>query len=442
VTNAASLCANPYNSKDFATGWPEGPVYILFHRKSSSHPWARNPAIQALGLEAGSPASAHTLVCIEETLEEKGKYDSGVAAYQPHWDTTIVSLAGRATFRALAAPTFVGEEPPYMKYKTGPGVGKPPVQPLLRWLRLLVDQKVAHFRMRLLWPLEVSGSSDFAGLLALAISSDGTKLAAARQSRNGSSSPIVVFDLNSGRALATLRRDYFPRHMAISKSGNWIATEGMFSHGIDILETSTGNPVRKLDTSTIDSLTFAPDDTLAVAGESKVVFWNIESQSPVRSVAGSRAFQSPGGAWLLAAKDADAITIKEMETGRSVASFPGTSWLLEDQYVLSRDATTLAEESGNGANLYAAGSSRPQRLTLPSILMDSVATESASAIAATPDGAIFAGKGFVGIASAANPQPRFFANGDDYIKKIVVSSDGKLLVLGNNESELYVWELR
>ncbi|MGB7549238.1 MAG: hypothetical protein WBM14_15975 [Terracidiphilus sp.] len=190
-------------------------------------------------------------MCVEETLEEKGKYDSGEIAYLPHWDTTIVSLADRTIYRGIAAPTFNGEEPPYMKYKIGPGVEKQPVQFLLRWLRLLADQKVARFRMRLNWPLEVSGSMDYAGLAALAISPDGTRLAAARQSRNGSSPLVVVFDLASGKALATLRRDYPPTQLAISKGGDWIATAGMFSHGIDVSETSPGNQVHKLDVSAV-----------------------------------------------------------------------------------------------------------------------------------------------------------------------------------------------
>lgn len=441
LTDAANLCAHPYSSSGYAHGWPDGPVYILFHRKDSTGPWRRNPALQAPGLEAASPAAAHTLVCVEETLEEKGQYESGATAYEPHWSATIISLADRATYRAVASPTFDGEEPPYMKYKTGPGVGKTPVQPFLRWLRLLVDQKVASFRMRLEWPAEASGSSDYGGLSAMAISSDGTRLAAARESRNGSASPIVVFDLQSGKAQATLRRDYAPKHMAISKTGKWIATEGMFSHGIDVLETATGTPVHKLDAPAVDSMIFGPDDTLEVAGGGKVVFWNIESQSVMRSAAGTRAVVASGGTWLLATRNEGSIAVNEMESGRSVATYRGIGGLLEDQYVLSHDGTVLTELTSGDAGLYRAGASSRQPLTLPSILMDSDSIRATRAIAATQDGAVFAGQGFVGVTSAANPQPRFFANGDDYIQQVAVSSDGKLLVLGSVESDLYVWEL-
>jgi hypothetical protein len=442
LTDAANLCAHPYSNDGYAAGWPEGPVYILFHRKDSARPWVRNPAIQAPGLEAASPATAHTLVCVEETLEEKGKYDTGEKAYQPHWDTTIVSLAGRATYRDVSAPTFDGGEPPEMKSGVGPGIGKTPLQPFLHWLRLLADQKVAHFRMRLTWPLEASGSSDYTGLWSLAISPDGTRLAAARQSRNGSSSPIVVFDLSSGKAVATIRRDYPPTPLAISNGGTWIATAGMLSHEIDILETASGNLLKKLDAPAADSMRFGPDGTLAIAGGGNVVFWKTDSQMPIRTAAGARAFVSPSGAWLLATHNPDAVTVTELESGHQVAAFPGTGWLHEEQYILSQDGTTLAGLSRGDALLYAPGNSSFQKLTLPSILLDSESIQTTAAIASTQNGVVFAGKGFVGIASAADPQPRFFVNGDRYIRNMAESADGKLLVLANIESELYVWELR
>jgi hypothetical protein len=441
LADAANLCAHPYGEHDYAKGWPEAPVYILYHRKDSPAPWSHNPAIVAPGFEASSPATARTLVCVEETLEEKGKYRSGAIAYLPHWDhITIVSLADRATYRGISEPSFSGEEPPFVKYQTGPGVGKPPVQPFLRWLRLLADQKVAHFRMRLDWPSEVSGSLDYAGLYALVISSDGTKVAAARQSRRGYFSPLVVFDLASGKPLATLRIEDPPQLIAISKTGKWIATAGEFTHGIDIWETSSGNRVHKLDTPKVSSMLFGPDDALAVSAGGKVTVWEVEPQRPIRSVDGSRAMVSTTGAWLLAARSADTLTITEMESGHSIATFPGST--RGTQYILSQDGTSLADLSNGDAELFLSDSATAHELTLPSIYMNSPSIKATAAIAATPDGVAFAGQGFVGLASTANPKPRFFANGNSYIRNIAVSADGKLLVLGTIESDLYVWELR
>jgi hypothetical protein len=75
-------------------------------------PWGRNPAILAPGWEAPSPANARTLVCVEETLEEKGKYDSGEIAHLLHWDTTIVSL--------VTAPSTVASPHPHSMEKNRP----------------------------------------------------------------------------------------------------------------------------------------------------------------------------------------------------------------------------------------------------------------------------------------------------------------------------------
>ncbi len=439
VADAAKLCANPYGNIN-ATGWPEGPVYILYHRKDSPRTWAHNPAILAPGLEASSPATARTLVCVEETLEEKGEYVSGEAAYQAHWSSTIVSLAGRAAYRGISAPEFDGDVPPYLKYKSGPGIGKLPLQPFLRWLQLLVDEKVAHFKMRLNWPDSAYGS-DYANVSAMAVSQDGSKFVAARQSRSGGSSPIVVFDLASGKPLATLRRDYTPRHIAISGSGNLIATEGMFSHGIDIMDVTTGNPVHKIDAATVETLQFGPGDTLAVSGDSKVVLWDIATEHPIRSVPGAKAIFSPGRGWLLATRSASSLAVNEIDTGRAVAAFPNVGLPPEDKYVLSLDGTALTELQNGDATLFTSESANGTSLTLPSILMDSATIQATRAIAPTKDGIVFAGQGFVGIASRASPSPHYFANGDSYIEKLAVSPGGNLLILESIEGELYLWEL-
>src|ERR1044071_4571588 len=68
VTSAAAkICDDPYQITESADGWPEGPVTILFHHEKSKAPWAKNPAIRVPGLEAATPASARTVVCVEES---------------------------------------------------------------------------------------------------------------------------------------------------------------------------------------------------------------------------------------------------------------------------------------------------------------------------------------------------------------------------------------
>ena len=132
-----------------ADGWPEGPVTILFHHEKSKAPWAHNPAIRVPGLEAASPASARTLVCVEESQVEMGHYDSGEPGYAPSWGTILVRLSDRKVY--FMGRSLDGEMPPQVKYKSGAGVGKPPTEILVRWLRLVLEQKVARFKMRLKW---------------------------------------------------------------------------------------------------------------------------------------------------------------------------------------------------------------------------------------------------------------------------------------------------
>lgn len=98
VSAAAKICDDPYQVREPADGWPEAPVYILFHREKSKAPWSRNPAIRIPGAEAASAAGARTLVCVEESRLEMGRYDSGEAGYTPSWDITLVRLADRKVY--------------------------------------------------------------------------------------------------------------------------------------------------------------------------------------------------------------------------------------------------------------------------------------------------------------------------------------------------------
>ncbi|HEX3091483.1 MAG TPA: hypothetical protein VHW72_02605, partial [Candidatus Angelobacter sp.] len=148
VTSAAAkICDDPYAVREAADGWPEGPVTILFHHEKSKAPWAHNPAIRVPGLEAATPSSARTLVCVEESRVEMGHYESGEPGYVPSWGTILVRLSDHKVY--FMGRSIDGEMPPQVKYNKGAGVGKLPTELFVRWLRLVVDQKVARFKMRL-----------------------------------------------------------------------------------------------------------------------------------------------------------------------------------------------------------------------------------------------------------------------------------------------------
>lgn len=428
---AAKICENPYEVDGTADGWPEGPVTILFHHEKSKAPWAKNPAIRVPGLEAATPASARTLVCVEESQIEMGHYDSGEPGYAPSWGTIFVRLSDRKVY--FMGRSLDGEMPPQVKYNKGAGVGKPPTEILVRWLRLLFQQKVARFKMRLKW-------KEFAEVSALAFSGDGSRLVVAQASRSSSSgptppSPITVFDLATAQPVASMHADYSTYSIAISKSESMVATDRY--GGVEIWDVAAAKMTRKLDTSKVSSMVFGPDDTLGVAGDEKAAVWDVSGNRVVKSGSGSVVELSPEGAWLVMAKAAKGYTVRELESGREVGSFPD---VCGDPYkcLPSLDGKMMARWSALGEAIYASGNPSGNVPSLPNLGVGMV-----YAVAPTRDGIVMANTdGIAGILSPGTPEPRAFATDLRSIKAIAVSNDGKLVALGDSEGNVEVWELR
>lgn len=430
TSTAAKICDDPYTVREPADGWPEAPVTILFHHEKSKAPWAKNPAIRVPGLEATTPASARTIVCVEESRVEMGHYDSGEPGYAPSWGTIFVRLSDRKVY--FMGRSLDGEMPPQVKYNSGAGVGKPPTEIFVRWMRLLLEQKAARFKMRLKW-------KEYAEVSAMAFSGDDSRLAVAQAPRSPSSggtppSPITVFDLTTGQPVATMHADYSTDAIAISKSGNIIATE-RYGH-VEIWDVATGAVTRKLETSKVGSLVFGPDDTLGVAGDEKAAVWDVSGNRIVRSGTGSVVELSAEGAWLTMAKTANGFTVREMESGRELGSFPSCN----DPYkcVPSRDGKMMVRWSSLGEAIYSTGNREGKTLSLPSLSVGIV-----YAAAPTRDGFVVANsEGIAGIVSPGTPEPRAFATDMTSIKAIAVSLDGKLVALGDSSGNVEVWELR
>jgi hypothetical protein len=428
---AAKICDHPYAVGEVADGWPEAPITILFHHEKSKVPWAHNPAIRVPGLEAAAPASARTLLCVDESQVEMGHYDSGEPGYAPSWGTFLVRLSDHKIY--FMGHTLDGEMPPQVKYNRGAGVGKPPTEILVRWLHLLLEQKVALFKMRLKW-------KEYAEVSAMAFSGDSSRLAVAQAPRrplDGGTppSPITVFDLATGQPVATMHADYSTDAIAVSKSGSMVATERYGD--VEIWDVTTGQVTRKLETSKVRSMVFGPNDTLGVAGDEKAVVWDVTGNRVVRSGTGSVVELSPEGAWLTMAKTANGFTVRELESGRELGSFPNACG---DPYkcLPSRDGKIMARWSSLGGALYSSGNREGKNLSLPNLGVGIV-------YAATPtaDGfAIANNDGIVGIVSANAPEPRAFATDMTSIKAIAVSPDGKLVALGESSGMVEVWELR
>jgi WD40 repeat protein len=326
-----------------------------------------------------------------------------------------------------------GEMPPQVKYNRGAGVGKPPTEILVRWLRLLFDQKVARFKTRLKW-------KEFAEVSALAFSGDGSRLAVAQASRSSSSgptppSPITVFDLTTGQPVATMHADYSTYAIAISKSGNMVATDRY--GGVEIWDVAAAKMTHKLDTSKVGSVVFGPDDALGVAGDEKAAVWDVSGNRTLHSGSGSVVELSPEGAWLVMAKSAKGFTTRELESGREMGSFPD---ICSDPYkcVPSRDGKRMARWSAIGEAIYASGNPSGNPPSLPNLGVEMV-----YAVAPTRDGFVMANTdGIAGIVSAGTPEARAFATDMTGVKAIAVSQDGKLIALGDSSGMVEIWELR
>lgn len=431
TSTAAKICDDPYAVQEPANGWPEGPVTILFHHEKSKAPWAKNPAIRVPGLEAAAPASARTLVCVEESRVEMGHYDSGEPGYAPSWSTIFVRLSDRKVY--FMGRSLDGEMPPQVKYNRGAGVGKPPTEILVRWLRLLLEQKVARFKTRLKW-------KEYAEVSAMAFSGDNSRLAVAQAPRSSSSgatppSPITVFDLTTGQPVAAMHADYSTDAIALSKSGNTIATE-RYGH-VEIWDVATGQVTRKLETSKVTSLVFGPEDVLGAAGDEKAAVWDVSGNRVVRSGSGSVVELSPDGVWLVMAKAANGFTVRELESGRELGSFPN---VCGDPYkcVPSRDGKMMVRWSALGEAIYSSGNPSGNTPSLPNLGVGVV-----YAVAPTRDGFVMANSdGIAGIVSPGATEPRAFATDMTSIKAIAVSQDGKLVALGDSSGLVEVWELR
>jgi len=431
VNAAAKICAEPFAVRESADGWPEGPVTILFHHEKSKAPWTHNPAIRVPGLEAAAPASARTVVCVEESQVEMGHYDSGEPGYAPSWGTILVRLSDRKVY--FMGRSLDGEMPPQVKYNKGAGVGKVPTEILVRWLRLLLEQKVARFKMRLKW-------KEYGEVSAMAFSADGSRLAVGQEARRSSSegvkpSPITVFDLTTGQPVATMHADDYTRAIAISKLGTTVATERYGQ--VEIRDVATGQVTHKLETNKVTSLVFGPEDLLGTAGDEKAAVWDVSGNRILHSGSGSVIELSPEGVWLVMAKAANGFTVRELESGRELGSFPS---VCGDPYkcLPSRDGKMMVRWSSLGEAIYPAGNREGKTLSLPNLGVGMV-----YAAAPTHDGFVVANSdGIAGIVSASAPEPRAFATDMTSIRAIAVSQDGKLVALGDSSGNVEIWELR
>jgi len=232
-----------------------------------------------------------------------------------------------------------------------------------------------------------------------------------------------------------MHADYSTYEIAISKSGSMVATNRY--GGVQIWDVATAQMTRKLETSHVSSLVFGLDDTLGVAGDEKAAVWDVNGNRVLHSGVGSIVELSPEGAWLVMAKEAKGFSVRELESGRELGSFPS---ICGDPYKCapSRDGKMMARWSALGEAIYSSGNPSGNTPSLPNLGVGMV-----YAIAPTRDGFVMANTdGIAGIVSASTPDARAFATDMSSIKAIAVSQDSKLVALGDSSGHVEIWELR
>jgi hypothetical protein len=126
-----------------------------------------------------------------------------------------------------------------------------------------------------------------------------------------------------------------------------------------------GQVTRKLETSKVRSMVFGPNDMLGVAGDEKAAVWDVSGNRIVRSGTGSVVELSPEDAWLTMAKTANGFTVRELESGRELASFPSACG---DPY-----KCLPARRQNDGAmvftgwGVYSSGNREGRNLSLPNL---------------------------------------------------------------------------
>jgi len=422
------VCEDPYAGRELKSAWPQAPVYLLFKR-ANSKVWGPNPRIKLPGLQAATPAAAHTLVCIEETRLEMGQYESGAKAYTPSWDVYVLSQPDHGVYFQKGG--IFGGNAPYIKWHPGAGVGAQPVSQLQEWLRLLFQPAVAGLKLRMPYT-----SSD--KVRQLVFSGNGARLAVSHEPYHYSSpqtglkkNPLLtVFDVATGQKIADIPIEAETDAVALSDDGALIAIEH-YGHP-EVWDVSSQTVLKKLSADSVRSLAFAADGNLGVGTKDRVLVFNPRT--------GDQVFSGPGhwvqysqGRWI--SISADGASTFDLRSGQLIAQFPKTDGTLAvTADGLSEFAFYILHSEVRWAG------KKPDYIDIPSI--GSEGTGRVSAVTASRDGFIAGSNdGLVALLSPSGTT-KLFATDHSQIEALAVSANGKLLSIGDSAGSVTLWELR
>jgi hypothetical protein len=428
TTGLAKVCDDPYHGQELKTEWPQPPAYLLFKRANSKI-WGPNPQIKLANMQAATPATAHTLVCVVEERLEMGEYKSGAKAYTPSWDVYLLRLPDHAIYFQKGG--IFGGEAPFIKWHPGAGVGSQPVSQLQEWLRLVFKADVARLKLHLPFT-----SPDKVRQIAFA--GDGTRLVVAHEPYHYSTpqtdlkkSPLVtVFDVASGQRVADIPVEDEPSAVAISENGELVATEH-YGHP-QIWNVSSRSIVQKISADGVRWLAFGQDGNLGVGMRERVAVFNPGSGAELFSSPGSRISYGDGR-WI--AISGDGTATYEVRSGQPIAHFAKT----DKEVVASADGRSELTMSVLSSQVRWAGK-EPEYVGMPSI--GGEGTGHVSAIASAPNGFVVGGNDGIVALLSSNGSSRLFATDHSQIESLAVSRGGKLVAVGDSSGRVSLWELQ
>jgi WD40 repeat protein len=228
-------------------------------------------------IEVRKMTEVRTLACVRETRERAFTYTDGADGYRIRRTVRLVEVESGDV---IAAETYVGSEPPSVKFKPGDEYGS---TPSIKILEGFSDQQEDLNIIR----LDVTGPR-------VAVSPDGkffVHLAAGSET----STAIVFRDVNTRQVVNQFESSYYPDTIEFTPDGKFILTTSSSNSQNTLWDISSGTAVQSFPGS---HGTLSPDGKrIATVTEDadtlmpKLVLWDVSSGNEVKAI--SDIFEYP-----------------------------------------------------------------------------------------------------------------------------------------------------
>jgi WD40 repeat protein len=283
------------------------------------------------------------------------------------------------------------------------------------------------------------------GIVSVAFSPDGSRVATASWWENPNEGEVRIWDFNERRLIATPNHQDALGSVAFSADGGLLAF-GTFNHGVTVWSIALGQevasfPVRQRPRVGC-GLSFSPEEHMLAIGDNEgaVTVWDTEAKVRRLTLSGHRAAVSsvvflPDAKTLASASRDGSVRLWNLATGQSIAEFQHSDGV--QSVAVSKDGKTLVSGGWqNTIHVWDIGS-RTQLFVLTNH------TAWVSSLAFSPDG-----KSLVSASAdhtlrlwdAATWQEIDTLRGHhDEVSGVIFSPDGKWLLSGAKNGEVKIW---